>query len=147
MAVAGSLYSHDFIELHNRGIAPVNVNGWSVRVSAPGSSSWVGTVLGNVSIPAGGYYPGSGAVGAGGGSPLPTPDVLGVISIDAAGGKVVVVNNSTLLFGVPPTDGSHIVDLLGWAPSTISRAHPQVPPPPPPRPCGSTRAVWTRTTT
>ena len=30
----GSLYSHDYVELHNRGTSDVNVNGWSVQFGA-----------------------------------------------------------------------------------------------------------------
>jgi len=110
----GSLFTNDFIELHNRGTAPVSVNGWSVQYSKIGVEEWKAALL-TGSIPAGGYLLVQAGAGAGGGSPLPAPFQNGTsIVIDATGGKVALVNDSNLLFGVPPTDASHIVDLLGW---------------------------------
>src|SRR5688572_15194577 len=68
----GTLFTHDFIELHNRGTASVVVNGWSVQYSAPGLSSWASAPL-TGSIPAGGYLLVRAHDGAGGVSPLPAP--------------------------------------------------------------------------
>jgi hypothetical protein len=65
-------------------------------------------------IPAGGYYLVRGAAGAGGGSPLPTPDVSGTISIGATSGIVALVKNSNLLSALPPSNASGIVDKLGY---------------------------------
>lgn len=121
----GTLYTHDFIELHNRGNTPVVVNGWSVQVYQ-GAGIWTGTVLTGpgTNIPAGGYYLVRGVAGAGGGSPLPTPDVSGTISIGATSGIVTLVNNSNLLSALPPINASGIVDKLGYGAVTYFEGAP-----------------------
>ncbi|HNG61925.1 MAG TPA: lamin tail domain-containing protein, partial [Cellvibrionaceae bacterium] len=45
---AGAPYSHDFIEVFNRGTAPVNLNGWSLQYASAAGNSWTNkTLLGN----------------------------------------------------------------------------------------------------
>jgi predicted extracellular nuclease len=36
----GATLKNDFIELYNRGSAPVSVNGWSVQYASAGGSTW-----------------------------------------------------------------------------------------------------------
>src|SRR5215207_8037316 len=45
---AGATYTHDFIELFNRGASPVSLNGWSVQYAAAAGTSWQVTNLTNV---------------------------------------------------------------------------------------------------
>ena len=122
----GVLYAHDFVELHNRGTAPVNVTGWSVQFSDASSASWVATVIFGT-IPPGGYYLVRGAVGPGGGVPLPFPDQLGTLPIHATDGKVALVNRSNRLSGAAPPAGSGIVDLLGYGAATTFEGVPAPP--------------------
>jgi hypothetical protein len=108
---AGATYTHDFIELFNRGAAPVSLNGWSVQYnSATGTGTWQVTNLTNVTLQPGQYYLVQEAQGAGGTTPLPTPDVIGVIAMSATAGKVALVNNTTALTACP----AGLVDLVGF---------------------------------
>ena len=53
---SGATYKNDFIELRNRGTAPVSVDGWSAQYhAATGTGAWQATPL-TGSIPAGGIY-------------------------------------------------------------------------------------------
>ncbi len=108
----GAPLNKDFIELHNRGSAPVNITGWSVQYAAATSASWSKTAL-TGTIPAGGYFlvqEAGGAVGAN----LPTPDIAtGAIAMAAGAGKIALVSDSTTLTVACPT-GAPIVDLVGY---------------------------------
>ncbi|CAN5205883.1 hypothetical protein BH20ACI2_BH20ACI2_20270 [soil metagenome] len=111
---SGALYTHDFIELFNRGNSSVNVNGWSVQFAAAGASSWTQTTaLPNVTLQPGQYLLIQQASAGANGSPLPTADVIGSIPMDTASGKVALVSNTTTLTGPCPTGGA-IVDFVGY---------------------------------
>src|SRR5437016_5757480 len=76
---SGATLTNDFVELHNNTSAPVSIDGWSVQYgSATGTSQQVTKLTGTIT--AGGYYLVQEAVGAGGTTPLPTPDATGTIS-------------------------------------------------------------------
>ncbi len=109
---SGSIYTNDFIELFNRSAASVNLNGWSVQYASATGSTWQQTNLTNVTLAPGQYYLIQQAAGAGGTTPLPTPDVIGTIAMSGTAGKVALVNNTTLLTGTCPTIG--IVDFVGY---------------------------------
>lgn len=112
---AASPYRNDFVELFNRGSAPVSLNGWSVQYSFAGSSSWNVTTLPNVSIQPGQYYLIQFAQSANGsGAPLPTPDATGSTNMHPIDGKLAVVNSTTALSGTCPITSSSIVDFLGY---------------------------------
>ncbi len=111
----GSTYTNDFIELFNLGNSPIDVTGWSVQYASAAGSTWTATILSGT-IPAGGYYLIQEAVGAGGTTPLPTPDATGAIAMSATAGKVALVNNSTALTGACPA-GATIIDLIGFGPT------------------------------
>jgi hypothetical protein len=108
----GTTYPNDYIELHNRGTVEVDLTGWSVQYSTATGTNWIGTLLGG-SIPAGGYYLVREGFGGATQMPLPTPDALGTIQMDATAGKVALVNSTLALFGTNPTSAT-IVDLLGY---------------------------------
>lgn len=108
---SGATYTHDFIELFNRGAAPVSLNGWSVQYnSATGTGTWQVTNLTNVTLQPGQYFLIQEAMGTGGTTPLPTPDVIGTIAMSATAGKVALVNNTTALTGCP----GGLIDLVGF---------------------------------
>lgn len=110
---AGSVYRNDFIELFNRGATPVNVTGWSVQYSSAAGTTWTTTAL-TGTIPAGGYYLVQEAVGTGGTTNLPTPDVTGTIAMSATAAKVALMNTSTALTGACPSPGATVVDFVGY---------------------------------
>ena len=112
---AASPFRNDFIEILNRGTAPVNLNGWSVQFSFSGSSSWLTTPLPNVTLAPGQYFLVQEAVSANGsGAMLPTPDAVGTINMHPVDGKVAVVNSTVVLSGACPTTNPTIVDFLGY---------------------------------
>jgi predicted extracellular nuclease len=110
---AGSTYKNDFIELFNRGGAPVNVTGWSVQYASSAGTTWQVTNLTGVSIAPGQYYLVQEALGAGGTTNLPTPDATGTIAMSATAGKIALLSSTTALSGACPTGGS-IVDFVGF---------------------------------
>ncbi|MFN0074729.1 MAG: lamin tail domain-containing protein [Chloroflexota bacterium] len=93
---AGATLTNDFIELFNRGTAPVNITGWTVQYASTAGSTWAATNLSGT-IPAGGYYLVQEAAGTGGTVALPTPDATGSIAMSGTNAKVALVINSTLL--------------------------------------------------
>jgi len=108
---AGATFTHDFIELFNQGPTTVNLSGWSVQyISGAGTGTWSVTPLSG-SIAPGGYYLVQEAQGAGGTTPLPTPDAIGTIAMSATAGKVALSSSATPFSGACPTC---FVDLVGY---------------------------------
>jgi predicted extracellular nuclease len=115
---SGATFTNDFIELHNRSATAVNVTGWSVQYAATTGVNWQKTDL-NGTIAPGGYYLVQQAAGAGGTTPLPTPDATGAIAMSATAGKVVVVTNNTLIAsGTVCPSGATVADLVGYGSAT-----------------------------
>lgn len=108
-------YTHDFIEIFNRGTVPQNLNGWSVQyMSAIGTSSWQVTNLTDFTLQPGQYYLiQQNSTSSTNGAPLPTPDVSATINMSSNNAKVALVNSTTALSGANPTSAS-IVDLVGY---------------------------------
>jgi uncharacterized repeat protein (TIGR01451 family) len=109
---AGATYTHDFIELFNRGSFAVDLTGWSVQYTSAAGTSWQVTALSGLIAP-GGYYLVQQAAGAGGTTPLPTPDAAGSIAMSATAGKVALRNTTTALSGACPVDAT-VIDLVGF---------------------------------
>jgi predicted extracellular nuclease len=112
---SGATLTHDFIELFNRGAARVDLDGWSVQYASSGGSSWQQTNLSGTLDP-GQYYLVQQAAGAGGTTPLPTPDATGSIAMAAGSAKVALLQGTTALSGTCPSDPS-IIDLVGYGAS------------------------------
>ena len=113
---SGATLQNDFIELFNTGLSPVDITGWSVQYASTTGSSWQKTVLAG-QIAGGAYFLVQEAQGAGGTTPLPTPDATGSIPMSSTAGKVALVNNSVALTGTCPT-GAAIVDFVGYGSTT-----------------------------
>jgi uncharacterized protein len=109
---AGATYTHDFIELYNPTASPVSLSGWSVQYASAGGSTWAVTPLSGTLQP-GKHYLIQQAAGAGGTTPLPTPDAVGSTAMSATAGKVALVSSTTALTGACPIGGS-IVDFVGF---------------------------------
>ncbi|MDZ7631975.1 MAG: ExeM/NucH family extracellular endonuclease [Gemmatimonadaceae bacterium] len=111
---SGATLTNDFIELHNAGVSPVDVTGWSVQYASATGTNWQVTPLTGTIAP-GGYYLVQQGQGAGGTTPLPTPDATGTIAMSATAGKVALVNSTTSLTGSTgcPTVPS-IQDFVGF---------------------------------
>jgi predicted extracellular nuclease len=120
----GGSYNVDYVELFNRGTAPVSLNGLSLQyASASGTGNFAGngvTALPAVTLQPGRYFlvqfGTPGAIGAS----LPVPDLLGSTLLSATSGKVVLVNALAGLAcngGSVPCDSAQlaqILDLVGY---------------------------------
>ncbi|MGK5533012.1 lamin tail domain-containing protein [Streptomyces sp. URMC 129] len=93
---SGAPYTHDYIELYNRGTTTVSLSGWSVQYASASGSSWQVTALSG-SIAPGRYHLVREGAGAGAGQPLPAPDSTGTIAMSATSGKVALRTTSTAL--------------------------------------------------
>lgn len=113
---SGALYANDFVELHNRGTTTVSLSPWALHFASGSGTVWQKVNVSG-SIPPGGYLLvqlGS----AGGGLPLPSPEVTDTsVDLDPANGKVVLTNNSGSVSGVCPS-GASIVDIVGYGAGT-----------------------------
>lgn len=115
---SGAPFTNDFIELFNRGNTTINITGWSVQYASSTGTSWQKTDLSGTLAP-GKYYLIQQSSGGASGSPLPTPDATGSISMAATAGKVVVTNNNTLIAsGTTCPSGSSVVDIAGYGSGT-----------------------------
>lgn len=113
---SGATYTHDFIELFNRGTTNINLNGWSVQYASATGTTWQVTALSGTLLP-GRYYLVQEAQGTGGTTPLPTPDATGTITMSATAGKVALVHSTTALSGACPTGWT---DLVGFGTANCS---------------------------
>ncbi len=109
-----SQFRNDFIEILNRGGAPVNLGGWSVQFSYAGETNWLTTPLPSVTLAPGQYFLIQQASTNNIGAALPTPDATGAINMHPVNGKVAVVNSTVLLSGACPNSNPTIVDFLGY---------------------------------
>jgi uncharacterized protein len=125
---SGATYRNDFVELFNRGAAPVSLAGMSIQYASAtgtgnfGASTTQITELPNVTLQPGQYFLIQEAQGSGGTTNLPTPDVTDAnpISVSATGGKVALVSSAASLgcnggsTPCSPAQLALIVDLVGW---------------------------------
>ncbi len=104
----------DYVVLHNRGCAPVDINGWSLQYgTATGTALTQKIDMPAVStiIPVGGYYLIETSAGA---NPIAVPADLTANNINMGGisGRVAIVNTTTLVAN-PVTDPS-VKDFVGF---------------------------------
>ena len=110
---SGATYTHDFIELFNRGSVAQDLTGWSVQYASTSGTTWAVTNLGSFSLQPGQYYLIQEASQAAIGATLPTPDASGTLAMSGSTGKVILVNVTTAQTGENPT-GSQIIDKVGY---------------------------------
>ena len=111
---SGATYTHDYIELFNRGTSAVSIAGWSIQYTSSAGTTWQKTDLSGTLLP-GQYYLIQQAQGAGGTTALPTPDVTGTIAMSGTNGKVVLLNVNTLITaGTSCPSGVIVEDIVGF---------------------------------
>jgi predicted extracellular nuclease len=111
---AGATYTNDFIELYNRGTGTVDLTGWSVQYASAAGTSYQVTALAN-SIAPGAHYLVQESAGAGGTTPLPTPDATGSIAMSGTSGKVALVTAATALTcGATCAAAAGVRDFIGY---------------------------------
>ena len=110
---SGAQFTHDFIEVFNRGTTTVDLSGWSVQyLGASGTGTWSTTNLSGLLQPGQHYLVQENSSGANGAA-LPTPDSSGSITMAATAGKVALVASNAPLTGGCPS-GASIADLVGY---------------------------------
>jgi predicted extracellular nuclease len=115
---SGASWRNDFIELFNRGSAPVSLNGWSIQYAASTGTTWQKTDLAGTLQP-GQYFLIQQSSGGANGALLPTPNATGAISMAATAGKVALLNATTLVSsGTSCPSGANVVDLVGYGSGT-----------------------------
>jgi hypothetical protein len=118
---AGAPFTHDFVELFNRGATTIDLSGWTIQYASATGTSWQATPL-TGSIAPGRSYLVQLASAAAVGSALPAPDATGTTNLANAGGKVAVVRSATLLTcGASPgscSGNAQVADLIGWGSAT-----------------------------
>jgi uncharacterized protein len=123
---SGAPYTHDFVELFNRGTTIVSLAGWSIQYASATGTGGFGSTATQITPLSGSLTPGqyllvqeaSSTVGA----PLPTPDVTDTspIAMAAGAGKVALVNSINPLGcngGSTPCSAdqlAQILDLVGY---------------------------------
>lgn len=120
-AAANSSFRNDYVELFNRGSAPVNLNGWTLQYASASGSNWIITNLPNFELQPGQYFLIQFASNNAGGAALPTPDLIApvtpqgfILNLSGSTGKLALVSSSAQLPAAPcPVDGS-ILDFLGY---------------------------------
>lgn len=111
---SGATYSHDFVELYNRGTTAVSVADWSVQYASASGTTWKVTKL-TGSVEPGKKYLVQMAAGAGGGTALPKPDATGSTSMSATSGKVALVTRSAALgCGANCDKAADVRDFVGY---------------------------------
>lgn len=94
---SGATYTHDFVELYNLSDTAVDLAGWRVQYFSAS-----GTVPANTTALTGTLAPGTSyliqmAAGAGGTTPLPTPDAIGSATMSSSSGRVDLLHDTTLV--------------------------------------------------
>lgn len=125
---SGATLNRDFAVLFNRGTATVNLSGKSLQYAATAGNFNAAQVLalGNVNVPAGGYYLIGLASGGANGAAIPNPDTTGSANLAAANGKLALVNGTTNLGcgdNSTPCQGAalaSIIDLVGFGTANFS---------------------------
>ena len=125
---SGATYTRDFVELANVG-ADQDLSGWSVQY-LPGSptvsSLWQVTPLSG-SITTSQLYVVAEAQGAGGTTPLPSPEVTGTIPMSATTGTIALVQGTAALTCKTAADcaaDARIVDLVGYGTAVVRETAP-----------------------
>ncbi len=124
---SGATFTHDFVELFNRGTSPVSLNGKSIQYASATSTGNFGatstqiTELPNVTLQPGQYYLVQQAQGSGGSVPIAADFVdTTPIAMSATAGKVALVNSNASLGcngGSTPCSAAQlalIIDLVGY---------------------------------
>jgi uncharacterized protein len=109
---SGATLMNDFVEIFNRSAEPVSVDGWSVQYASAAGTTWQVTALSGCVQPAT-HYLVQEAPGAGGTTPLPTPDASGSIAMSATAGKVLLATTTTPATGASPAP-EITRDLVGY---------------------------------
>ena len=115
----GAAFKHDFVELFNRGAAPISLEGMSIQYTssngpgATGTANWGVAALPAKTLQPGQYLLMQLAAGATVTTPLPiAADGTGTLNLSGTGGKILLSSDTAPLTGFLPT--TSVLDMLGW---------------------------------
>ncbi|PYR92129.1 MAG: nuclease [Acidobacteria bacterium] len=108
----GAPFTNAYVELFNGTSVPVNLTGWSVQYSPANGTTWEVTNLAGTIQPDSYYLVREG--GGANGVPLPPPDAIGGIAMNATNGKVALANTTAALSGSCPTASVFLSDFVGY---------------------------------
>jgi DNA/RNA endonuclease G (NUC1)/uncharacterized protein YjdB len=97
---SGATYSHDFVELFNRGGEAVEVGGWRIHYASSTGSNWSNRTdlpAGAVIQPGQYYLVQLASNNVSVGEPLPTPDATGTINLAGGSGKLILTSSPVAL--------------------------------------------------
>ncbi len=123
---AGSLYTHDFVELRNTSTQTVSLGGLSLQYRSAGGSGVSTNIaaLPAVDVPAGDTFLVQMAAGAGGTQELPTPDATSSINMSGTGGQIFLADTTSGIDpGTGPISDTHVLDFVGWGSSNSYETH------------------------
>jgi hypothetical protein len=127
---SNATYTNDFVELFNRGTAPVTINAWSVQYTSSSSTGLFSanvTSLAGVTTPTlqpGQYFLVQLSSNAPVGAAMPAPDKTGTTAAAAGAGKFILANTTAGLACngsstvCSSADLAKIVDLVGYGTGT-----------------------------
>ncbi|MCC6322700.1 MAG: lamin tail domain-containing protein, partial [Phycisphaerales bacterium] len=119
----GGVYTHDYVELYNRGTTDVTMNNWSIQFGAQSTQTFPQRAVFSGTIQAGRYFlirlsssdPTSG-------SPIPvTPDWIATesVNLDVTAGRLALISNPNQLpNGCPAPLPVNMVDFVGYGNAT-----------------------------
>ncbi|WP_196282125.1 T9SS type A sorting domain-containing protein [Hymenobacter jeongseonensis] len=113
---SGAALRHDFVELYNSSDAAISLTNYSVQFNpVNGGGNYNVAALGNVSIPAHGYFLVRFASAGANGAVLPVaPDATSTIDLESAGGRIALVNSIAQLSNSAEANDPGIVDFVGY---------------------------------
>jgi len=94
---SGATFTHDFVELFNRGQTPVALGGKSIQYASSAGSFTNVAPLPSVTVQPGQYFLVQLAAGSGNGVALPAADATGGLNLSGTAGKVALVEGTTAL--------------------------------------------------
>ena len=105
-------FSNDYVELHNPGTTPAQLDEWSLQLTGGSGTRWSVVPLKGI-IPAKGYY----LIALAGGDyayDLPKADASGFYDLAAKQGKVALMRTSTPLAVATPLGLANLSDFVGY---------------------------------
>jgi len=119
----GATYTHDFVELYNRGTVAVTLTGHTLQYGSATGTFGASNIqtLPTITIQPGQYYLIQEGAGAGGTTALPTPDFAPaapavILNIGGTNGKIVLATNET---PVTSATDNNVVDFVGFGSATM----------------------------
>ena len=115
---ANALMRNDYVELFNKGAAPVSLTGYSLQYASTVGTSWTNSLALSGTIQANKYFLVQLASGGSAGTVLPTPDQTGTINMAAGAGKIVLLSSTTAPTAGTVCPTTNVVDIVGYGSGT-----------------------------